>query len=187
MTVAVAETEPLSFRSGDFVTWTKSLPDTPANDGWSLAYTLMNAAAKISITTTPSGALFLVSVSAAASAAYTAGTYGWMARVTKATEVYTVGEGTMEVLPNLAALTVLDTRSVYQQILDAIEAAMQGRASSLQLSMEIMGRKLEYMSALDMIRWHGYYKSLVAQEAQAATLAQTGINTNRIGVRLKRV
>lgn len=187
MAIAVSQIEPSSFRVGDFLTWTKDLPDFPANASWVLTYTLINASAKITIVASASGALHLVSVLPATTAAYTAGDYTWAARVTKATESYTVGEGTMVLEPNLAALTTYDGRSFARTMLDAIQAALEGRASSLQLKMEINGRSLEYYGASDLIRWHSYYKSLVAQEAQTETLARTGINTSRIGMRFKRV
>lgn len=187
MSVTVPDIEPVSFRAGDFLTWTKDLPDYPANQGWTLAYTLINATSKISITTSASGASFLVSVPASTTAAYAAGAYQRVARVTKTTEIYTVGSGTIEILPNLAALTTYDGRSHATIMLAAIEAAMQGRASSLQDEMEINGRRIRYMSAGDLITWRSFYKAEVAKEGQAASLARTGINPRRIGVRFTRV
>lgn len=187
MALPVPDIEPASFRVGDFLTWTKDLPDFPADASWVLTYTLINAAAKITITASASGTLHLVSVLPATTAGYAAGLYTWAARVTKATESYTVGEGSMLLEPNLAALTTYDGRSFARTMMEAIEAAMEGRASSLQMKMEINGRSLEYMSATDMIKWYSYYKSIVAQEAAKESITRTGIDPRRIGVRFKRV
>ncbi|HMU54845.1 MAG TPA: hypothetical protein PKA61_07555 [Nitrospira sp.] len=187
MSATIPSTEPSSFRAGDFLTWTKSLADYPANQGWSLAYTLINASSKITINAGTSGADFLVSVPAATTAAYTAGIYQWMARVTKSTEIYTVASGTIEILPNLAAATTFDVRSHAKIMLDAIEAAFEGKASSTQLEMEINGRRIKSFSPEEMIRWRSYYKMEVAKEADAESLARTGINRRRIGVRFSRV
>lgn len=187
MSATVPTIEPTSLRAGDFLTWIKALSDYPATAGWTLVYTLINASAKISITTAASGADFLVSVPAATTAAYTAGTYQWMARVTKGTEIYTVATGTLDILPNLSALTVYDGRTHATIMLAAIEAAFEGRASSTQLEMEINGRRIKNFSPEEMIRWRSFYKTEVAKEADAASLARTGINRRRIGVRFARV
>lgn len=187
MSATVPTIEPASLRAGDFLTWLKTLADYPANAGWTLAYTLINATSKITITASASGADHLVSVPAATTAGYTAGTYQWMARVTKATEIYTVGSGSMIVQQNLAALTTFDGRSHATKMLEAIEAAFEGRASQTQMEMEINGRRLRHYGMDELIKWRSFYKAEVAKEASAASLARTGINRNRIGVRCTRV
>ncbi len=187
MSVTIPSTEPTTLRAGDLLTWTKSLSDYPANNGWSLVYTLINAASKITITAGASGADFLISVAAATTAAYTAGTYQVMGRVTKSTEIYTVFTGTIEILPNLAALTTYDGRSHAKVMLAAIEAAYEGKASTTQLEMEINGRRVRNFAPAELIQWHSHYTALVAQEADAEHLARTGINRKRIGVRCTRV
>ena len=70
-----ATLEPSRVTAGDTITWLRSLADYPASAGWVLSYTLINSAAKISITATASGADHLVTVAAATSAAYTPATY----------------------------------------------------------------------------------------------------------------
>lgn len=187
MSATIPSTEPSSFRAGDLLAWTKSLSDYPANDGWALAYTFINAASKITINASASGADFAVSVAAATTAGYTAGAYSWMARVTKSTEIYTVGQGTIEILPNLAALTTYDGRSHAKVMLEAIEAAFEGKASTTQLEMEINGRRVRNFTPAELIQWRSFYKAEVAKEARAESLARTGINKNRIGVRFSRV
>ena len=179
--------EPTTFRAGDFLTWSKSLSDYPANAGWVLAYTLINASTKITITAGASGADHLVSVAAATTAGYAAGNYSVMGRVTKATEIYTIFDGTIEILPNLAALATYDGRSHAKKMLEAIEAAYEGRASKTQLEMEINGRRVRELTPADLILWHTRYTSLVAQEADAESLRRTGISRKNIGVRFSRV
>lgn len=183
----VPTTEPTTIRAGDFLSWTKTLADYPASAGWSLVYTLINGSSKITINASASGADHLVSVSALSSAAYAAGSYSWMARVTKATEVYTVDTGSMQVLPNLAALTTFDGRSHAKVMVEAIEAAIQGRASSVQLRMAINNRSIEYLSPTELIKWLSFYRAEVAKEAQAETIRKTGHNPRNIGVRCVRV
>lgn len=183
----VPTTEPQTMRAGDFITWQKTLTDYPANAGWSLVYTLINGSTKLTINATASGADHLVSVAAATSASYAAGSYTWMARVTKATEIYTVDTGSLEVLPNLAALTTFDGRSHARIMVAAIEAAIQGRASSTQLEYEINGRRVRNLDPSDLIKWLSFYRAEVAKEAQAETIRKTGVNPRNIGVRCTRV
>lgn len=183
----VPTTEPNTLRVGDLWTWLKSLAEYPANAGWTLAYTLINANKKITITASASGADHLISVAAATTAGYTAGFYSWMARITKGLESYTIDEGTIEVLPDLAAVSTYDGRSHAQTMVEAIEAAIEGRASALQLKMEINGRSIEYMGAGDLIKWLSFYRTELAKEGRAETLRRTGINRNKIGVRCVRV
>lgn len=187
MSATVPTTEPSSIRAGDFVTWTKSLTDYPANSGWTLSYTLINASNKITITASASGADHLVSVAAATTSSYAAANYTWMARVTKGSEVYTIDQGSLTVLPNLAALTTFDGRSHAVVMVEAIEAAIQGRASALQLRYQINGRSIEFLNPTDLIKWLSFYRAEAAKEAQAETIRKTGMNPRNIGVRCIRV
>lgn len=179
--------EPQTVRAGDFITWQKTLADYPANAGWSLVYTLINGSTKLTITASASGADHLVSVAAVTSAGYAAGWYTWMARVTKGAEIYTVGVGNMQVLPNLAALTTFDGRSHARVMVEAIEAAIQGRASSVQLRLTINNRSIEYLSPGELIKWLSFYRAEVAKEAQLESIRRTGQNPRNIGVRFRRV
>lgn len=183
----VPTTEPQTIRAGDFLTWTKTLSEYPANAGWALVYTLINGSSKITINATSSGADHLVSVPAATSANYPAGSYSWIARVTKGTEIYTLDQGSITVLPNLAALVTFDGRSHAKVMVEAIEAAIQGRASALQLRMMINNRSIEYLSPAELIKWLSFYRAEVAKEAQAETIRRTGQNPRNIGVRCTRV
>lgn len=183
----VPTTEPTTIRAGDFLSWTKSLPEHPADAGWSLTYTLINASSKITINASASGADHLVSVPAATTGSYTAANYTWMARVTKGSEVYTVDQGSLTVLPNLAALSTYDGRSHAKVMVEAIEAAIQGRASAMQLRMSINNRSIEFLSPTELIKWLSFYRAEVAKEAQLETIRKTGKNPNNIGVRCIRV
>jgi hypothetical protein len=125
-------TEPSRVTAGDTIAWTKSLPDYPASSGWILKYRLINAAGKLDITATAAGDDHAVSVPAATSAAWLAGTYTVTAWVEKGAERYTVSvSGTLLVEPNLAAAVAgLDTRSEAKKILDALMVAYAAAAAS---------------------------------------------------------
>lgn len=183
MSVAIPTTEPKTFRAGDLLSWSKSLSDFPANAGWALAYTFINATQKLTINAGASGADFLVSVSAATTAPYIAGTYSWMARVSKGTEIYTVDSGTTEILPNLATATTYDGRTHAKKMLEAIEAAYEGRASLTQMQLQINGRSVQEFSRQELITWRSYYKAEVAQQGEIESIGRTGHNPRHIKVR----
>lgn len=155
-------TEPLSFTAGDTVAWTKSLADYSAADGWVLNYRLINAAGKIDIVSSASGSDHAVNVAASTTANYSAGIYSWQAFVTKASDRYTVGTGTLEISPNLAAeATGFDSRSPAQKCLDELNTAFAtyGNKAYTQ-SYSIAGRAMTFNSPGDFLA----FRSKVQQE-----------------------
>lgn len=172
MTAAVPTTEPTSLTAGDTVAWLKTLDDYPASAGWILAYTLINSTTKITITASASGDDHAVSVAASTSAGYAAGTYAWVAAVTKGSERYTVGSGTVVVNPNLAAASTYDTRSAARKALDAADLALAtyGAKAYLQ-AYEIAGRSQRFQDPGAFMAWRNKLKAEVRNEEAAAAIA----------------
>ena len=143
-------TEPAAITAGDSFTWHKTLADYPAGT-WTLKYRFINAAGKIDITATASGTDHLVSVTPTTSAAYTAGDYTWTAYVEKTGYRVTVATGTIEVKPNIAALTTLDARTDAAIIVDQLMAAYKTYTASNGnvAEYEIAGRRMKYRSAAE--------------------------------------
>lgn len=179
-----AITEPTRVTAGDTVTWLKSLSDYPATSGWVLSYTLINGTAKITATTTASGADHLVSIAAATTAAWAAGTYTWQAVVTKAAERYTVGQGTMVVAPDLAAAATYDTRTSARKALDAVNVLMETYgAKAYMQGYEINGRKQQFHTPGDFMAFRSKLVAEVASEDSAARLKAGLSPRNQIAVR----
>ena len=111
----------------------------------------------------------------------------WILPLEDRHDFLTVASGTIDILPNLATATTFDFRSHARTMLDAIEAAFEGKASSTQLSYSINGRTVEHLTPEQLITWRSFYKMEVTKEAQAEKFARTGINPRRIGVRFHRV
>jgi hypothetical protein len=183
MAVDIPTVEPSEVRAGDTWTWERSLSDYPAPT-WTLAYALLNAAGKISITAAASGTDHLVSVAAATTANYTPGTYSAVGRVTSGTEAVTVWTGSIQVLPNLAAATSYDDRSHARRVLQAIEAVIEGRASSDQQEIQIGDRMLKKIPIGDLLKLRDSYTLEVASEESASRLAQGIGGRGRVMVRL---
>lgn len=173
MSYTIPTTEPTRIVAGDTVQWTKSLPDYLPTDGWTLTYAFTLSGDQHTETAADNGdGTHLVTLSGTDTTALTAGIYSWQAYVTSGTERHTVGQGRMEVLPNLAAsgysTTGYDNRSHVKKVLDAIEAVIEGRASSDQISMSVssgqVSRSLSRMSFAELIEVRNTYRFLYARE-----------------------
>ena len=179
-----APLEPSRVTAGDTITWLRSLADYPASSGWVLSYTLINSAAKITITATASGDDHLASVAAATSAAWAAGTYTWHAAVTKAAERYTVGTGQMVVAPNLAAASTFDTRTSARIALDAVNTALQTYgAKAYMQAFEIAGRRQQFHTPGEFLAFRSKLQAEVAREDNATRLAAGLAPKNQLQVR----
>ncbi len=181
--------EPATVVAGDTITWQKSFSDYPATT-WTLKYRLLNAAGKIDITATASGNDYLVSVTAATSAAWTAGDYdytGWVEKGSGPTaERVTVSTGRITVQANLAALNTYDGRSkarqIYEALLTAYKSAVDARAFVAEY--EIAGRRMKFASRTEWITELNFWKAQVAAEDRAAKIADGLGGGARVLVRL---
>jgi hypothetical protein len=173
MSTTIPTTEPTAACAGDTWRWSRSLSDYPAST-WTLTYTLINASGKVTVAATVDGDTHAVSVPPATTAAYSAGRYDWVAHVSDGTDRYQVGAGSINVLPDLSAASTYDGRSHARKMLDAINAMLEGRATSAQLdlvSTDFDGRKMDRRPD-ELIKMRDRYAAAVAQEEQAAALAR---------------
>jgi hypothetical protein len=129
----VAEQVPEQLNAGDSWSWQRDLSDYPAGV-WSLTWHFANADENFDVVATAAGTTHVGAVSAAASAALVAGRYRWFARASAGTEVKTVEDGWLVVLPDPAS-GAADYRSHARKMLDAIEATLEGSASKGQLDL----------------------------------------------------
>jgi hypothetical protein len=191
MSTTIPTTEPASARAGDTWRWQRTLSDYPAST-WTLSYTLFNAAGKVSIAATADGDDHLVSVAPATSAAYTAGRYDWVSHVSDGTDRHQVGAGSINVLPDLSAVSSYDGRSHARKMLDAIDALLEGRATTDQLDLiaaanvgSNSGDQSMQMRPELLLKMRDRYVAILNQEEQAAAIAR-GENLGRmVQVRFK--
>ena len=186
MTQSVPTREPSSATAGDTLKWTKSLADYPATAGWVLKYRLINAVAKIDFTAAASGADHAVTVSAATTAAWAAGTYDWQAYVEGgASERHTIGTGRVIIKPNLAAqATGYDARSTARKTLELIDAAMLAHGSKAWTAeYEVAGRRMKFKTPGDFLVFRNKIRAEVAAEEHAERLAAGLSPKSRILVR----
>lgn len=181
MTAPIKTTEPALILAGDTAKWLKSLADYPASAGWVLSYALVSAAQRYTFAATAQGDDHLVNVTAATTAAYAAGGYEYRGTVSKAGEVFTIASGRLTISPAFGA--AVDARSQARRTLEAIEATLEGRASSATAEYQIAGRQMKYIPIPELLQLRDRYRMDVAGEDKAAHIAKGLGNPGRIYVR----
>jgi hypothetical protein len=174
--------EPAVFNAGDTLRFDRTLSNYPASAGWTLRYTLINATSKITFNAAAAGDVHAVTVAATTTAVWAPGNYDWRARVDKAGEVYTVGEGRI-VIRNAFSTATADARTHARRTLDAIESVIEGRASSAVAEYQIAGRQLKNIPIAELLTLRDRYRAEVAREDAASAAAQGLPDRRRVYVR----
>lgn len=96
---------------------------------------------------------------------WTPGRWRWSVRVTNGDFAQTIDQGLTTVAPNPSAADA-DSRTQNQRILDLVNAAIEGRASSTDLEYEFEdGRRLRKMTHAELLVLRDKFARLVAGEA----------------------
>ncbi|MBO9467055.1 hypothetical protein J7443_17560 [Tropicibacter sp. R15_0] len=134
---------------------------------WSLRYVLrpLSGGASVEIDAVAGADAYELRLSSAQSAAVPPGQFTWVALGFHGAggDRATVATGRVEILPDPTASTG-DQRSSGERILDAIEAAIEGRASKDADSYSIEGRSISRTPMTDLLRLRDIYRLEVAQE-----------------------
>ena len=178
--------EPENLYAGDRWVW-KRTDLTDYGSGYTLSYelTLDTGADPVTITASLSGTEYLIEVSQATTANYTAGNYHWVALITRDSdsERIKIDAGTLTVKPD-PATSAADPRSDARTAYDAIQAVLLNRATKDQMSYSIAGRTLERTPIPDLLVLKTHYKREVMAEEKAERLAK-GLRTgSQIRVRM---
>ena len=164
---------PATLTAGDSVSWLRTESDYPA-DVWTLTYSLIKTDTQIQIVASASGTDHLVEVAATTTADYTAGAYDWQAHVTDGTERYLLDSGIVTVVTDYAGEgTGFDARSHSKIVLDALEAAIEGRATKTQLSQKVGEVQVTHMSLSDLIKARDVYSAKYRKELVTAGKAKS--------------
>jgi hypothetical protein len=159
---AIPTTEPPALVAGDTLKFQISLADYSASDGWTLEYSLQNAASIETFNSSASGDDHLVTVAASATANWPPGAYRFAARAVNGSEKYTVRQGSIEITANLDAAA--DQRSHAETVLDAIEAMLEGKATKDQQSYSIAGRSITRLTPEELLSWRDTYRKEVQRQ-----------------------
>lgn len=180
-TTNAATTEPEKIVAGDRAIWKRTdLGADYANDAHTLKYSARlegTGSTEIEITASASGSDYLVEVSSATTAAYTAGIYHWQMYITRDSDSQrlTLDTGTWEVVANRDAATS-DPRSHAKIMVEKIESVLEGRAAADVSSYAINGRSLTKMPVAELMEWRDRYRAEYLRELRKERAAN-GIGT----------
>lgn len=176
---------PATIRAGDTLSITLDTPETPAPT-WAATLTLINGASKVQFSSSASGSQHLLARTAAQTAAWAAARYGWSLHVVAGAERRTLASGSIDVLPDLAAATTLDTRTAAAKALEAAESALAtyGAKAYLQ-TIQLGDRTQTFRSPGDFLSWISKLRAQVRSEADAERVARGLAPRNRLLVRFR--
>lgn len=170
--------EPTTFRAGDSVAWSRSLPEYLPADGWVLKYRLLYASgAAVAITSSASGAEHAVSLTSANTASWAAGSATLVAYVEKGTDRVTLESQQVTILPDLTTAANFDSRTQNQKALADLEAALAAYCKAGQGHVgeyEIAGRRMKFRDSNQIVDLINHYKRAVAKERAALAAINGG-------------
>lgn len=175
--------------AGDSLNFVTQLPDYPASDGWVLTYTLVPrsaGASRILLSSQAEGDDHRLQASSITTAGWVAGQYSWVASVARGSERYTLAQGAVEVLPDPASASVLDTRSQARVALDNINAYLANASNLTAAKYSIAGRSLDRHPMSELLRLKSHFQVEVAREDAAARVAAGLPDNRRVYVRFGR-
>ena len=189
MAATIPTREPSEFTQGETVKFTKSLPDYLPADSWVLSYAFTQDGVQKTVTATDNGdGTHLVTIAATTSATYTIGKYSWQARVTLSGEVYQVGEGTIEVRPDLSSssysATGYDDRTHAKQMVDAYRAlSLIKSEEDIAAYVKESGLQISKFTHEEIRNELAYWERMYAQELSAERMLLGFGNPNKIRTR----
>ena len=175
--------EPGEIVKGDKAAWRRDdlVSDYPSIDGWALSYRVVwlgGVTVTVALTADGSGWKAL-----ADAATWTVGQADWFLQATHATlGKTTVARGTFTVLPDPAAAGAgYDPRSHARKVLDAVEAAIEGRASKTDMETTLAdGRSIRRLSHKELLDMRDSYAAKVRAEERR----QAGRGPGRVLARM---
>lgn len=177
-----------SIRAGETLNHLASVADYPAGDGWVLTLYLNPRAGGTvrSVASTASGDDHLLQATAATTANWAAGKYGWQIWAALGAEKYLLEEGQLEVRTSLIAASAgTDTRTQAEIALDDAKAALAAWSPTTR-RYRINGREMEFNNATEIIQVIKHWESEVRREQAAAALAAGRASGRKVYVRLGR-
>lgn len=172
--MASLDVPPSRLTAGDTWTWLWSSAAYLPSAGWSSAWRVIGVGVALDVPAVAEGDAFRATASAAATVALTIGARGqnctltgWVTRSGVRTTVYSAP---LLVLPNPATVTG-DLRGHAARTLAAIEAMLEGRATTDQARYRIGDRELQRIPIPELLSLRDYYRAEAKREADAAALA----------------
>lgn len=160
---------PATHVAGTTLSLTQDLPDYPSPT-WVLTYALVKSGTRLQVTASAgANGSHLLTITAAACAAWGVGVYHYQAYATSGGVTAVVDSGTIEIKPNFAAAsTGYDARSPAEKIFDAVNALLQGVADDNAKRTRFRDRELETFSMDELLKLRSKMLEEVKREQAAA-------------------
>jgi len=158
---------PTSLVCGDTWQWDADYGDYPRPTWTATAY-FENAAESFSVASSANGTAQRFSAAATATDDFKAGRYFVSVRVTDGSSVYVAESGWCEVQPDPASSVKFDHRSWARRTLEAVEAFLEGNASTAQAAMSIAGRSISRWSLAELTQFRNELRGEVRTEEQGS-------------------
>lgn len=174
ISIRVGDTVDFDFSASDYLapTWALTLVIVDQNNSYSFDST-DNADGSHNFARTP-----------AQTAAWNPGEYRYYITASDGTDRHTVESGYIALLRD-PAMGPMDDRSHVKKVLDALEAVIEDKATSDQLSIEIAGRSISKMTPEQILTWHSTYTAMYRKEVRDAEAANGVGRSSKIKVRFK--
>lgn len=161
--VDVVSEIPTTFVAGTTWIWDRDYSDFPRPTYTATAY-FENAAEKFNVASTVNGTAQRFTIAAATTTAYKAGRYRVRVSVTDGSSVYIAETVWIEVEDGPTTAGTPDPRSWARRTLDAVEAFLEGNASTAQQSMSIQGRSISRWSLSELLQFRNDLRNEVRAE-----------------------
>ncbi|MCX2780418.1 hypothetical protein [Microbulbifer thermotolerans] len=175
--------EPRKFIAGDSVSWTRSIPEYPASEGWELNYRMVSVGQSHTISATTDGDEYQVSLTSADTSSWAAGEYELVAMVSNGSDRYTVDRLRVVVKPNPASDSY-DPRSFEEKLLAELEKLLQGKATKDKLTVTVEGQTIGRYTWAELMAAEKYYRGRVNSQRRLERERRTGRKSNRVLVKM---
>lgn len=180
---------PSKLTQGDSLVW----KDEPTKDNlgnsidsglWTLKYAIRGPTS-LDLTASSSGSGWQTSITSAQTAALSSGIHYWQAFAEKGSERYTLGNGRIDIVKNLALVSgTHDGRSQLRIDLDNVQAAMRALVSGGAVQKYSIGnRSFEKMTLSELRELESSLKFQVAQEERTEMIKAGLGDPNNVRVR----
>ena len=182
---------PTEIRAGDSVAWYDTHPAYIPTDGWTLRFRMIwPTGTPVAFDAAADGSDYLVSLTAATTSSWTAGTatlVSWVERGAGASlERVTLEQSQVSILPDLTAATTFDGRSENEKALADAKAALAAYMASGRLHVaayDIAGRKMQFRSADEISALVDHYERACATDRALLAILNGG-SPGRVIVRM---
>lgn len=165
--VDVVTVIPTSLTAGDTWAFDRDYADFPRPTWTATAY-FEKADETFNAASTANGTAQRFTIAAATTAGYSAGRYRVSVRATDGTSVYVAESVWVEVGLDPAKAGNNDPRSWARRTLDAVEAFLEGNATTAQQSMNIAGRSISRWSLGELTQFRNELRAEVRTEEQGS-------------------